>query len=75
MRKVHWMMWLEQYGKRVIGQGADTEDQARARAAELATETRRLKPGGHDCLLYRNGRLFDHWIEYLPEAAGEGAGK
>ena len=73
--KVRWMLWLEQYGQRVIGQGFETQAEARGRAPELATETRRLKPGGHDCLLYRNGRLYDHWIEYLPETAGKGGVK
>ena len=61
---MRWMMWLEQYGKRVIGQGAASEQEARALAPELAGMTRRLAPGSHDCLLYRNGQLFDHWIEY-----------
>jgi hypothetical protein len=65
--KVRWVMWLEQYGKRIIGRGADTEAEARALAQELATETRRLEPGGHDCLLYRNGEVYDHWIGYAPE--------
>ncbi len=65
--KVRWLMQLEQYGKPIIAQGADTQSEARALAHELATQTRRLQPGGHDCLLFRNRRLFDHWIGYARE--------
>lgn len=65
--KARWVIWLEQYGKRIIGQGADTEAQARTLAIELAGKTRRLVWGGYDCFLFRNGRLFDHWIEWKTE--------